>query len=524
MAAPAPEGKGVNGTKWQAEVTATRVTAAKSSFEQFYANLASETEARGDRKTGLEKRMEAKNLNEEEKEARRQEHKVRETEFLRMKRTRLGHQDFDVLETIGRGAFGEVKLVQKKDNGQIFAMKILRKADMLEKDQVAHVKAERDILVEADIKWVVKMHYSFQDTYNLYLVMEFLAGGDMMTMLIREDTFDEETTRFYIGETIMAIDSIHQLGFIHRDIKPDNLLLDDKGHVKLSDFGLCTGLKEAHRTDFYRGLDGAAKSKEQARAMDSRQKAISWRKNRRHMAFSTVGTPDYIAPEVFIQEGYDKTCDYWSLGVIMFEMLVGYPPFCSDSPQETYRKVMAWKDTLLLPPEATISRESEDLIRQLCSDAKTRIGREGISQMKDHPFFDSFLWEQIRNEKAPIDPKVKSIDDTSNFDDFPPDDGSVPEDLGEVPANDKDWVWYNYTYKRFEGMSTVAPPGARSASVKRSIRPSAREAVSAAAAATRRNTVATGESSHAEAAADAAPEGPKNPSDQSVQVHEDGGD
>ena len=110
--------------------------------------------------------MEAKNLNEEEKEARRQEHKVRETEFLRMKRTRLGHQDFDVLETIGRGAFGEVKLVQKKDNGQIFAMKILRKADMLEKDQIAHVKAERDILVEADIKWVVKMHFSFQVRKN----------------------------------------------------------------------------------------------------------------------------------------------------------------------------------------------------------------------------------------------------------------------------------------------------------------------------------------------------------------------
>ena len=143
----------------------------------------------------------------------------------------------------------------------------------------------------------------------------------------------------------------------------------------------------------------------------------------------------------------------------MFEMLVGYPPFCSDSPQETYRKVMAWKDTLLLPPEATISRESEDLIRQLCSDAKTRIGRDGISQMKKHPFFDSFLWDAIRNEKAPIDPKVKSIDDTSNFDDFPDDDGSVPEDLGEVPANDKDWVWYNYTYKRFEGACQHLPWG-----------------------------------------------------------------
>ena len=120
---------------------------------------------------------------------------VRETEFLRIRRTKLALQDFDPIKTIGRGAFGEVKLVQKKDTGQIFAMKILRKADMLEKDQVAHVKAERDILVEADNTWVVRMHYSFQDSTNLYLVMEFLAGGDMMTMLIRYDTFNEETTQ-----------------------------------------------------------------------------------------------------------------------------------------------------------------------------------------------------------------------------------------------------------------------------------------------------------------------------------------
>lgn len=173
------------------------------------------------------------------------------------------------------------------------------------------------------------------------------------------------------------------------------------------------------------------------------------------------------------------------------------------------------KDTLVLPPEATISRESEDLIRQLCSDASTRIGRDGIDQFKEHPFFDGFPWDTIRNQKAPIDPKVKSIDDTSNFDDF--DESDLAPPAMELPANDKDWVWYNYTYKRFEGMSTVAPANARSGSMKKSIRPSAREAVTAAAAATRRNTISK-DTTATEL------EQPKHPSDQSVVVNPDGGD
>jgi len=202
-----------------------------------------------------------------------------------------------------------VRLVQKIDTGHVYAMKILRKTDMVAKEQLAHVRAERDILVEADHTWVVKMYYSFQDPINLYLIMEFLPGGDMMTLLMKRDTLSEEVTQFYIAETALAIDSIHKVGFIHRDIKPDNLLLDARGHIKLSDFGLCTGLKKSHRTEFYRDLSQAlpsdfvnapkttSSSENNSKIMsasDSKRKAESWKRNRRQLAYSTVGTPDYI--------------------------------------------------------------------------------------------------------------------------------------------------------------------------------------------------------------------------------------
>ncbi|KAJ1356611.1 Serine/threonine-protein kinase sax-1, variant 2 [Parelaphostrongylus tenuis] len=152
---------------------------------------------------------------------------------------------------------------------------------MLEKEQTAHVRAERDILSEADCEWVVKMYYSLKDFANLYLVMEFLPGGDMTTLLIKKDTLSEEAAQFYIAEATLAIQFIHNLGFIHRDVKPDNLLLDARGHVKLSDFGLCTGLKKIHRTEHYRNWPSQLPPDFVSKPVESKRKAETWKKNRR---------------------------------------------------------------------------------------------------------------------------------------------------------------------------------------------------------------------------------------------------
>jgi len=196
--------------------TLDKATKAKLTLENYYSNLITQHRERQERLRRLEESLSDKGLEESVIVEKRNQHAAKETEFLRLKRSRLGVDDFEPIKVIGKGAFGEVRLVQKVDTGHVYAMKILRKADMVEKEQVAHVRAERDILVEADHQWVVKMFYSFQDPANLYLVMEFLPGGDMMTLLMKKDILAEEAAQFYIAETVLAIESIHKLGFIHR--------------------------------------------------------------------------------------------------------------------------------------------------------------------------------------------------------------------------------------------------------------------------------------------------------------------
>lgn len=467
-----------------------RASAMKLRLENYYQMSVSHAIERNQRRLDLKHKLtlEETGSSEERKNRQLQNLGRKESQFLRLRRTKLSLDDFNTVKVIGKGAFGEVRLVQKKDTGKIYAMKTLLKSEMYKKDQLAHVKAERDVLAGSDSPWVVSLYYSFQDAQYLYLIMEFLPGGDLMTMLIRWQIFTEDITRFYMAECVLAIEAIHKLGFIHRDIKPDNILIDIRGHIKLSDFGLSTGFHKTHDSNYYRKLlekepvqlhslnhlspNAAVSGGNGARnsmmvdaihlTMSNRQQMQTWRKSRRLMAYSTVGTPDYIAPEIFIHQGYGQECDWWSLGAIMFECLVGWPPFCSETPHETYRKILNWQESLQFPEDIHLSPESEDLIRKLLSSAEHRLGRYGgADEIKQHPFFRGVDWDTIRKVDAPFIPKLRSITDTRFF---PTDElENVPDAPALAQAAEQreqamhngsnakeDLPFIGYTYSRFD--------------------------------------------------------------------------
>jgi len=215
-------------------------TITKQMLESRYTRVNSYRQEREARKAELEAKTEALRLDDEKKAVVRQEAAKLESEHLRARRSKMGVQAFEQLDIIGRGAFGEVRLVREKETKNVYAMKKLRKAEMVSKGQVHHVRAELDVMSQVDDsnEWVVKLHYSFSDDDFLYLVMEYVPGGDLMSLLMKRDILTEAETRFYAAQTVLAIDSLHKLSFIHRDIKPDNLLIDQDGHIKLTDFGL----------------------------------------------------------------------------------------------------------------------------------------------------------------------------------------------------------------------------------------------------------------------------------------------
>jgi len=425
---------------------------AKASVEQYYENFWKYVHDRKERFDMMEEKMSKMKMSDEDKNKRRRILDKREAEFLRVRRRRLNVNAFEVKKVIGRGAFGEVCLVQMRGTEDVYAMKKLKKTKMIEKDQVEHVRSERNALADSeqaymDNPWITRLYFSFQDPQYLYLIMEFIPGGDMMTHLINYDTFSEEHTRFFIAETVLAIHSIHKLNYIHRDIKPDNLLLDKHGHIKLSDFGLCTGLQTTKVANLYEQLEKTDttlhREDEKTLKMGRDQRFDSWKGKRRALAYSTVGTPDYIAPEVLLKDGYTELCDWWSVGVIMFEMLVGYPPFCSDTPTETYRQICNFKHTLKFPGDTQLSEAAKDLIRRLCSDQKERIGLRGIEEIKSHAFFKGLDWEKLREMTPPIVPDLADQFDTRYFDNFEDEDS---EGEGEESTNGRNY-WPAFTFK-----------------------------------------------------------------------------
>lgn len=275
---------------------------------------------------------------------------------------------------------------------------------MIKKNQIQHIRAERDVLANAQLPWIVELKCSFQDDSYLYLVMEYLPGGDLMSLLMKKDILTEEEGRFYMAQSVLAVDAVHKLNYIHRDLKPDNILIDVEGHIKLSDFGLCK-YYEIQPNQF--GLDNA--KNEEIRSprgeISHEQKKLNFKRDRSKV-YSLVGTPDYIAPEVFEKNGYTETVDWWSLGAILFEMLVGYPPFFAETPSATCKRVMDWRKHFSIPKEANLSPEATNLLKRLMADPSERLGINGVEEIKAHPFFAGVSWKHIRKSIAPNIPQV----------------------------------------------------------------------------------------------------------------------
>ncbi|KAF5936370.1 hypothetical protein HYC85_027499 [Camellia sinensis] len=431
-------------------LTMEKVAAAKQFIENHYRAQMKNIQERKERRWVLERKLASSDVPKEEQINLIKDLERKETEFMRLKRHKICVDDFELLTIIGRGAFGEVQLCREKKSGNIYAMKKLKKSEMLKRGQVEHVRAERNLLAEVASHCIVKLYYSFQDAEYLYLIMEYLPGGDMMTLLIREDTLTENVAKFYIAQSVLAIESIHKHNYIHRDIKPDNLLLDKNGHMKLSDFGLCkpldcrtlSTLKEDETMDDENmrepmDVDGCIRDADNGSNWKSpREQLQHWQMNRRKLAFSTVGTPDYIAPEVLLKKGYGMECDWWSLGAIMYEMLVGYPPFYSDDPITTCRKA--------------------------------------------HPWFKDIAWDKLYEMEAAFKPEVNGELDTQNFMKFDEVmtklvplfipygvsvviailESSSPARTGSGPSRKmlltpKDLNFVGYTYKNFDAVKAL---------------------------------------------------------------------
>lgn len=455
--------------------TTQKVAAAKQYIENHYKSQMKSLQERKERRWMLERKLADADVSEEEQNNILKDLEKKETEYMRLRRHKMGVDDFELLTIIGRGAFGEVRLCREKATSNVYAMKKLKKSEMLRRGQVEHVRAERNLLAEVDSAYIVKLYCSFQDDEFLYLIMEYLPGGDMMTLLMRKDTLTEDESKFYVAETILAIESIHKHSYIHRDIKPDNLLLDRSGHLKLSDFGLCKPLDSSSFPNLS-DLDYAAgkstnppsdgdkqSSNSTAPRRTQQEQLLHWQKNRRMLAYSTVGTPDYIAPEVLLKKGYGMECDWWSLGAIMFEMLVGYPPFYSEDPMSTCRKIVNWRSHLKFPEEARLSLEAKDLISKLLCNVDQRLGTKGAHEIKAHPWFGGVEWEKLYQMEAAFIPEVNDELDTQNFEKFeetaPPMQTSSKAGPWRKMLSSKDVNFVGYTYKNFEIVNDPELPG-----------------------------------------------------------------
>ena len=305
------------------------------------------------------------------------------------KKLKVKIKDFEKLNTVGLGSYGRVCLCKKKKSGKVYVMKILKKNDIIKQKQVDHVYSEYTILSKLKHPFIVQLiGVNFEDPKYIYFILEYIQGGELFTLLRSNVTFPVPQTKFYIAHIITVFEYLHSKNIVYRDMKPENILINKNGYLKLTDFGF-------------------------AKQLDS-EKAKT---------YTLCGTPEYLAPEIILNKGHGKAVDWWTLGILLFEMLVGIDPFSDDEPMKTYQKIL--KGKINFPKE--IDKDAKSLIKHLLvQDTTKRYGclKNGVKDILNHRFFDGFDWKNFvyLSMEAPYIPQIKNDEDTSNFEKYPESD------------------------------------------------------------------------------------------------------
>lgn len=284
-------------------------------------------------------------------------------EYIESQTEKMGIDDFELLKVVGKGSFGKVMQVRKKDTKRVYAMKTIRKAKIIARSEVTHTLAERSVLAQINNPFIVPLKFSFQSPEKLYFVLAFVNGGELFYYLSKYGKFDINRSRFYTAELLCALECLHGFNVIYRDLKPENILLDYQGHIALCDFGLCKlEMKDEDSTNTF------------------------------------CGTPEYLAPELLHGDGYNKTVDWWTLGVLLYEMLTGLPPFYDSNTNEMYRKILS--QPLHFPEGNVVPPVARDLLTKLLNrDPEKRLGVNGAEEIKAHPFFEAIDWRKLLQRK-----------------------------------------------------------------------------------------------------------------------------